>query len=104
MYDYDIYGNQIHSRASSGAEFWHKFDDYGHEIYMKTAQGDEVIFEYDDAGNCIYSRSSRGFESQYRYNKKIRKYLNMNHVSMELLYFNMTKIINLFDQLIQMEL
>jgi len=72
---------------------------------MKTAQGDEVIFEYDDAaGNCIYSRSSRGFESQYRYNKKNQKIFEYESLSMELLYFNMTRIINLFDQLIQMEL
>lgn len=73
LYDYDDYGNQIHSKASSGAEFWHKFDELGHEVYMRTAQGDEVVFEYDDAGNRVYSKSSRGFESQYRYNNKNQK-------------------------------
>lgn len=91
LYDYDIYGNQIHSRASPGAEFWHKFDDYGHEIYMKTEQGDEVIFEYDDAGNCIYSRSSRGFESQYRYNEKNQKIFEYNSRFNEITLFQYDK-------------
>ena len=77
MFDYDEFGNCIHTNNSRGIDVWSEFDASGNEIHTKTSYNEEMWYEYDNNDNCIYTKDSRGFEAVYRYNEKIKNIMNM---------------------------
>ena len=67
-YDYDLKGNLIHSKSTSGYEKW--FDENENEIHSKTTYGTEDWSDYDEKGNLIHLKMSGGFEKWYKYNER----------------------------------
>jgi YD repeat-containing protein len=56
--EYDTNGNVIHSRDSSGYEWWREYDDNGNEIHSRDSIGFEVWREYDTNGKLINTRTN----------------------------------------------
>ena len=60
-YEYDSYGNEIHSKSYS-CETWSEYDEKGNEIHYKDSFGFENWSEYDANGNKIHFKSAFGNE------------------------------------------
>ena len=67
--DYNENGKQIHSKNSYGDESWREYDEKGNEIHFKNYYV-EYWNEFDDKNNEIHSISSRGYEDWIEYDEK----------------------------------
>lgn len=56
--DFDIYGNEIHEKHSSGFESWSEYDGRGNCIHYKIKDGLEYWSTYDENNKRISYRSN----------------------------------------------
>ena len=68
-YEYDAKGNLIHEKWPDD-EFWYEYDAKGNLIHEKLASGSDIWYEYDAKGNKIRVKDSNGVEIVYKYDVK----------------------------------
>ena len=64
-WEYDSNNNLIHSKNSSGIEYWYEYDSNNNVIHFKDSSGYEFWNKYDSNNNLIHYKNSSGNESWY---------------------------------------
>ena len=81
-YEYDSNNNVIHFKDSSGIESWKEFDSNNNMIHFKNSSGIEFWHEYDSNNNLIHYKSSSGFEywNEYDSNNNLIHVKNLSGI------------------------
>ena len=68
-HEYDKNNNLIHSKNSSGNEYWKEYDENNNLIHYKDSNGYEYWNEYDKNNNLIHYKDSNGNEEWNEYDE-----------------------------------
>ena len=80
---YDSNGNLIHSKDSTGYEYWCEYDANGNCIHYESSGGFQYWKEYDTNGNCIHYKNIHGLEWWYEYDSNNNEIHSKNNSGFE---------------------
>lgn len=60
-YEYDDYGNLIHTKQNDGFETWSEYNSLGQVIHFRNTEHFEYWSTYDDKGNLLEYKTNKTY-------------------------------------------